>query len=1016
MLMALLLPLGAWAEGNIGVQLSTTMTKEFGDADPEFLAVTDFVIISNTTGEVLTEADLENSLKFQRKQDNEGEDRGTYEYEVTVSAAFAELHPDWNVVATNTGILTITEKPLTAEMIGGFTELEGYPFTFKADEWQPKPAVINGETALEENTDFTYSWENNINAGEETAKVIITAVEGGNYSGFAEKTFTIAKKVILADELSIAFENEYTYTGEAIEPELTVKDMSLGTNGTALAATDFSVNYSEDHTNATLVDGDTYLTVSETEAGNYTFGAVQENFTINKAPLTISIPTGQKKVYGEEDPDLIVEYDSFVNEETAAGLAALETPQFVVPTLTREVGDNAGVYAISITNADAVIEGARNYDVTISDATVNFSIQAKDIAEVTITLANQEGDDYTYNGEEHFKDVTVTLGVTALEENIDYTVATTENINAGENTAIVTVTGKNNYKGTKTANFSIAKAEIAIIPEAKEMAYGATEVPDLTYTLKVGDETVDNDVLNGTVNLQREPGSTVGSYKIWFESYEEGETADNYTIVNTDTKATEVENNRYALFTITGSEGTLYLKFKEGTTATKVYGAENPEWSIEDLEVDESVEDGVACEDWDDIKYSFGDPEFEIESENVEDNETNFVSVSNQLTSPIYPTVVVATMPFTITPKDIALAVADQEIAYGAALSQEEFELAEGYVLAPNEIVDVLGVEIKVDDLGTYAPGSVTEGVIYATINNPNYNLVTDDCTRGTLTVTEAGEEAQLYLADDNEDLLDQITAYDGIPVNAWVKISQRDRQLSGARTWAAEKWNTMTLPFDITVAELSQILGYAVVNVIDPDGYSEENGAPVYKFKLTMKGGYGEDVLPANKPFTIKTTDALNAWIAEHGVDGYLDFGPRTIVAPTENDFAGVAAGGGSKFKPAYAEREVTSDDEGNIWFLLGSYTKWAYIKSNSTNTWNIVPFEGFIDQSGNDAQAPEAAIFIMEELDGSTTAIKGVEIDNINGVQNAEGLYNLNGMKLMSVPTQKGVYIQNGKKVIIK
>ena len=604
-----------------------------------------------------------------------------------------------------------------------------------------------------------------------------------------------------------------------------------------------------------------------------------------------------------------------------------------------------------------------------------------------------------------------------MEENIDYTVATTENINAGENTAIVTVTGKNNYKGTKTATFSIDKAEIAIIPEAKEMAYGATEVPDLTYTLKVGDETVDNDVLNGTVTLQREPGSTVGSYKIWFKSYEEGETADNYRPVNTDTKNTEVENNRYALFTITGSEGTLYLKFKEGTTATKEYGAENPEWSIEDLEVDESVEGGVACEDWDDIKYSFGDPVFEIESENVEDNETNFVSVSNQLTSPIYPTVVVATMPFTITQKDIALAVHDQEIAYGTPLSQEEFELAEGYVLAPNENVDVLRVEIKVDNLGTYAPSSVTEGVIYATINNANYNLVTDDCTRGTLTVTAAGEEAQLYLADDNEDLLDQITAYDGIPVHAWIKIDQRDRELGGKeRTWAAENWNTMTLPFDITVAELSQILGYAVVNVVNADGYSEESGAPVYKFNLTMKGGYGKDFLPANKPFVIKTTDALNDWIAVHGVDGYLDFGPRTIVAPTEDDFAGVAAGGNSTFKPAYAKRTITSDDGGNIWFLLGNYTKWAYIKSTSTATWDIVPFEGFIDQSDNTAPNVEAPTFVMEEIDGTTTAIKGVEIENVNSLKNAEGWYNLNGMKLMGAPTQKGVYIQKGKKVIIK
>ena len=58
----------------------------------------------------------------------------------------------------------------------------------------------------------------------------------------------------------------------------------------------------------------------------------------------------------------------------------------------------------------------------------------------------------------------------------------------------------------------------------------------------------------------------------------------------------------------------------------------------------------------------------------------------------------------------------------------------------------------------------------------------------------------------------------------------------------------------------------------------------------------------------------------------------------------------------------------------------------------------------------------FYFEELDGSTTAIKSVNVDDLNGKIAAEGMYNLNGMKLNTVPTQKGVYIMNGKKVVIK
>ena len=295
--------------------------------------------------------------------------------------------------------------------------------------------------------------------------------------------------------------------------------------------------------------------------------------------------------------------------------------------------------------------------------------------------------------------------------------------------------------------------------------------------------------------------------------------------------------------------------------------------------------------------------------------------------------------------------------------------------------------------------------------NVKNYTIDANETVKGNITVNAAGE---LVLWDGDPNVLAKINDYDTKTLNVKIKIDQRDRTLKSARTWAAGQWNTMTLPFDITVKELSQILGYAVVNVVDENGYSTtESGAPVYKFNLTMKGGYGEEFLPANKPFVIKTTDALAQIVNNQSI---IDFGEQKIVAPTDNDFNGVAAGGGATFKPAYVKREVSKADEGKIWFQLGNYAKWAYIGSNSNNTWNIVPFEGFIDQNGSTAQNLEAAIFLMEDIDGTVTAINGVEVDNTNGVKNAEGLYNLNGMKLNKVPTQKGVYIQNGKKVVIK
>ena len=303
-------------------------------------------------------------------------------------------------------------------------------------------------------------------------------------------------------------------------------------------------------------------------------------------------------------------------------------------------------------------------------------------------------------------------------------------------------------------------------------------------------------------------------------------------------------------------------------------------------------------------------------------------------------------------------------------------------------------------------------GALVPSITNPNFKVVEANITKGKVTVLQNNA---ITLWDADENVLDLINSYDTKTVNVSIKITERDRELGGkARTWAAGQWNTMTLPFDITVKELSKILGYAVVNVVDEGGYTtNEKGAPVYKFNLTMKGGYGEEFLPANKPFVIKTTDALAQIVNNQSI---IDFGSRKIVAPTVKDFGGVAAGGGSYFKPAYKVTPVSSANEGKIWFELGNSKNWAYIKSTSDATWNIVPFEGYIDQTG--VENAEAAIFLMEDIDGTVTAINGVEVDDINSLQNAnaEGWYTLQGVKLESAPTEKGIYIFNGKKVAVQ
>lgn len=72
-----------------------------------------------------------------------------------------------------------------------------------------------------------------------------------------------------------------------------------------------------------------------------------------------------------------------------------------------------------------------------------------------------------------------------------------------------------------------------------------------------------------------------------------------------------------------------------------------------------------------------------------------------------------------------------------------------------------------------------------------------------------------------------------------------------------------------------------------------------------------------------------------------------------------------------------------------------------------DILPLGGYIvSASGSNAR------ILIEEPDGSTTAINAGNTD----ATNAEGWYTIDGVKLNAQPVQKGIYINNGKKVVIK
>lgn len=88
-------------------------------------------------------------------------------------------------------------------------------------------------------------------------------------------------------------------------------------------------------------------------------------------------------------------------------------------------------------------------------ASISATIGPKNISTVTIDPIP----DQTYTGSAITPTPKVTDGGTTLVKGTDYTVSCTNNKYVGTNTATLTITGKGNYTGTKSANFTIVAAD-----------------------------------------------------------------------------------------------------------------------------------------------------------------------------------------------------------------------------------------------------------------------------------------------------------------------------------------------------------------------------------------------------------------------------------------------------------------------------------------------------------------------------------------------------------------------------
>ena len=211
--------------------------------------------------------------------------------------------------------------------------------------------------------------------------------------------------------------------------------------------------------------------------------------------------------------------------------------------------------------------------------------------------------------------------------------------------------------------------------------------------------------------------------------------------------------------------------------------------------------------------------------------------------------------------------------------------------------------------------------------------------------------------------------------------------------------WETIALPFNV------QTIMHETRGLITPFGNNRSN-SHFWLRRLTHDGLQSDSIIEANTAYLISMPNS-EEYIADYNLSGRVTFSaenatvPMTEVVKDESaDYVMTPC-----FTNAAAKQGIYVLNVGE---QRSGYPEGSIFESNYRA---VLPFQAYVEHKGSNPAPP---YFIVGDLGGDTT---GIDATLVNSERvNSEAWYTLDGRKLQGKPTQKGVYITNGKKVIIK
>jgi hypothetical protein len=270
--------------------------------------------------------------------------------------------------------------------------------------------------------------------------------------------------------------------------------------------------------------------------------------------------------------------------------------------------------------------------------------------------------------------------------------------------------------------------------------------------------------------------------------------------------------------------------------------------------------------------------------------------------------------------------------------------------------------------------------------NNILYEYQVQSVKGGNTSAWSAIQDFALMTLDSDADNTSVINAFNG---------KQAHVTLANRTLYQDNTWNTICLPFDMTLAEVdaSPLAGGDVRTLTD--NITVENESVTLNFTaegeaLTTWGG---NTFFGGVPYIVK-------WASGSGIVN-PEFANVTITA----DKYYVGDNTKVKFEGTYAPIDFAAEEKSIL--FIGADNKFNYPLAGA----KIGAMRGYFELIGYTAGEGNGVKIFTNLDDDDATGIA-----NLNEVKDSSNWYDISGRKLAGKPSVKGIYVNGGRKVTIK